>query len=597
MGHIMTRLLQKRRETVLMLGLKNSGKTTILYKLSTGKKILSVPTFGFNMEILPFNDIELDVMDVGGGEKMVPLWKHYLITAAAIIYVLDCNDWRRMNENKELLEDILSRPERKGVPLLVIVNKAENMTQPMTSGDLQEILDLNSNTRGRKYKVQLVSAETGTGMVEAFTWLCAVLGSGHACRKIKRLREKEKKKGAVLAKKKKYEEIVKKQKAVALTKYTSRKSVDVSTSLEAARRQSGSCDSIKERQFSFPDIRSNIQDFFVSRVGDDVANINRSRGHSKVEVTPPSDGSLVVDTLSTNPHDPQYERRPGSMLRINEFKEKRDIALAKKNDAEVKQIQTEGGWDKIRRLFIRPNAMGESDQLQTVSKINPSEKKVEDSNVVQLDHSTACTSRVSDNENDEQMKPEKLNQKKVVLRLPSPDIESRKMKRIIRRQIKSTSGMELENSPRIKASAINRQRILMRNNASSKTESPKTNSQGKRYKVIRRKVKVAAETTVLETEQPIEKQATRSPRSMRGGVWSVIASIRFSFPLGRNTQRLQADPDMNVEDSTFPVTSLNEDLPETNHVVSVMELNDHTPSTSSEMTPERNYSTEIITSA
>uniref|UniRef100_F6Y2L1 ADP-ribosylation factor-like protein 6 n=2 Tax=Ciona intestinalis TaxID=7719 RepID=F6Y2L1_CIOIN len=179
MGHIMTRLLQKRRETVLMLGLKNSGKTTILYKLLTGKKILSVPTFGFNMEILPFNDIELDVMDVGGGEKMVPLWKHYLITAAAIVYVLDCNDWGRMNENKELIEDILSRPERKGVPLLVIVNKAENMTRPMTSGHFQEKLDLNSNTRGRKYKVQFVSAETGTGVVEAFTWLCAVLGSGH----------------------------------------------------------------------------------------------------------------------------------------------------------------------------------------------------------------------------------------------------------------------------------------------------------------------------------------------------------------------------------------------------------------------------------
>nr|XP_002130365.1 ADP-ribosylation factor-like protein 13B [Ciona intestinalis] len=592
MGHIMTRLLQKRRETVLMLGLKNSGKTTILYKLLTGKKILSVPTFGFNMEILPFNDIELDVMDVGGGEKMVPLWKHYLITAAAIVYVLDCNDWGRMNENKELIEDILSRPERKGVPLLVIVNKAENMTRPMTSGHFQEKLDLNSNTRGRKYKVQFVSAETGTGVVEAFTWLCAVLGSGHASRKIKRLREKEKKKGAVRAKKKKHEEIEKKQKAVALTKYTSRKSVDVSTSLEAARRRSGSCDSINERQFSFPDIRSNIQDFFVSRVGDGVENLNRSRGHSKVEVTPPSDGSHVVDTLSTNPHDPQYERRPGSMLRINELKEKRDMALAKKNDAE--QIQTEGGWDKIRRLFIRPNAMNESDQQQTVSKINPSEQKVEDSNSVELGQSTACTSQVSDNES-EQIRQEGLNQK--VIRLPSPDIETRKMKRIIRRQIKSTSGMEFENSPRIKASAINRQRILMRNTANYKTESPRTNSQGKRYKVVRRKVKVAAETTVLQTAQPIEKQATRSPRSMRGGVWSVIASIRFSFPLGRNTQRHQADTDISVGDSTFHVTSSNDDFPDTNHVMSVMELNDHTPSTSSEMTPERNYSTEIITSA
>ena len=55
------------------------------------------------MEVLPFDDIELDVMDVGGDKKIVPLWKHYLLTASAIIYVMDCSDVQRIEENKTLL--------------------------------------------------------------------------------------------------------------------------------------------------------------------------------------------------------------------------------------------------------------------------------------------------------------------------------------------------------------------------------------------------------------------------------------------------------------------------------------------------------------
>lgn len=55
------------------------------------------------MEILPFDDIELDVMDVGGDRRIVPLWKHYLISASALIYVVDCCDVKRMEENKLLL--------------------------------------------------------------------------------------------------------------------------------------------------------------------------------------------------------------------------------------------------------------------------------------------------------------------------------------------------------------------------------------------------------------------------------------------------------------------------------------------------------------
>jgi len=61
------------------------------------------------MEVIPFEDIELDVMEVGGDVKMVPLWKHYLTSALAMIYVIDCCDVERMEENKTLIAVRMSK--------------------------------------------------------------------------------------------------------------------------------------------------------------------------------------------------------------------------------------------------------------------------------------------------------------------------------------------------------------------------------------------------------------------------------------------------------------------------------------------------------
>ena len=51
---------------IMMVGLDGAGKTTILYKLKLGKVVSTVPTIGFNVETLHYNNVELTVYDVGG---------------------------------------------------------------------------------------------------------------------------------------------------------------------------------------------------------------------------------------------------------------------------------------------------------------------------------------------------------------------------------------------------------------------------------------------------------------------------------------------------------------------------------------------------
>ena len=51
---------------LLILGLDNAGKTTVLKKL-IGEDITSIsPTLGFNIKTIPFGAFRLDLWDVGG---------------------------------------------------------------------------------------------------------------------------------------------------------------------------------------------------------------------------------------------------------------------------------------------------------------------------------------------------------------------------------------------------------------------------------------------------------------------------------------------------------------------------------------------------
>jgi ADP-ribosylation factor-like protein 3 len=61
-----------REVRILVLGLDNSGKTTILKKLS-GEEIQHItPTQGFNVKSLVQADLKMNVWDVGGIRLYVP---------------------------------------------------------------------------------------------------------------------------------------------------------------------------------------------------------------------------------------------------------------------------------------------------------------------------------------------------------------------------------------------------------------------------------------------------------------------------------------------------------------------------------------------
>lgn len=59
------------------VGLDAAGKTTILYKMKLGEIVTTIPTIGFNVETVEYKNISFTVWDVGGQDKIRPLWRHY----------------------------------------------------------------------------------------------------------------------------------------------------------------------------------------------------------------------------------------------------------------------------------------------------------------------------------------------------------------------------------------------------------------------------------------------------------------------------------------------------------------------------------------
>lgn len=83
------------------------------------------PTIGFNVETVEYKNISFTVWDVGGQDKIRPLWRHYFQNTQGIIFVVDSNDRERVSEAREELQRMLNEDELRDALLLVFANKQD----------------------------------------------------------------------------------------------------------------------------------------------------------------------------------------------------------------------------------------------------------------------------------------------------------------------------------------------------------------------------------------------------------------------------------------------------------------------------------------
>uniref|UniRef100_A0A3B3D8Y9 ADP-ribosylation factor-like 2 n=1 Tax=Oryzias melastigma TaxID=30732 RepID=A0A3B3D8Y9_ORYME len=116
---ILKKMKQKEREVrLLMLGLDNAGKTTILKKFN-GEDVSTIsPTLGFNIKTLEHRGFKLNIWDVGGQKSLRSYWRNYFESTDGLVWVVDSADRLRLDDCKRelralLLEEALALDEIK----------------------------------------------------------------------------------------------------------------------------------------------------------------------------------------------------------------------------------------------------------------------------------------------------------------------------------------------------------------------------------------------------------------------------------------------------------------------------------------------------
>ncbi|CAN1269152.1 ADP-ribosylation factor [Linum perenne] len=138
---------------VVMLGLDAAGKTTILYKLHIGEVLSTVPTIGFNVEKVQYKNVMFTVWDVGGQEKLRPLWRHYFNNTDGLSIIKD--------------------PFMLNSIILVFANK-QDMKGAMSPMEVCQGLGL-PELKNRKWHIQGTCALKGDGLYEGLDWLSNTL--------------------------------------------------------------------------------------------------------------------------------------------------------------------------------------------------------------------------------------------------------------------------------------------------------------------------------------------------------------------------------------------------------------------------------------
>ena len=123
---IVRKTKEKEKEMrLLILGLDNAGKTTIIKKFN-GEDIDKIsPTLGFNIKTLEYENYKLNVWDIGGQKTIRSYWRNYFEQTDGVIWVVDSSDKYRLEDTKKELHNLLKEEKLMGATLLIFCNKQD----------------------------------------------------------------------------------------------------------------------------------------------------------------------------------------------------------------------------------------------------------------------------------------------------------------------------------------------------------------------------------------------------------------------------------------------------------------------------------------
>ncbi|KAL7718276.1 ADP-ribosylation factor [Entamoeba marina] len=172
MGNILDSFTNQNLTRIIVFGLENSGKTTIIQQLLSYEPVNIIPTMGNVLESYIFKNYEFNIIE-NYSDKLQVLLRHYYTSAKAMIFVIDSNDLEQLEYSKTILTRLLEEENLTNKPLLLFANK-NDLPNAINVDDINNYFSL-FNIKSRKWYCQPSCATSNIGLEQGFNWLFDLL--------------------------------------------------------------------------------------------------------------------------------------------------------------------------------------------------------------------------------------------------------------------------------------------------------------------------------------------------------------------------------------------------------------------------------------
>ncbi|KAB0792098.1 hypothetical protein PPYR_14059 [Photinus pyralis] len=143
------RVIYRRKIVLLLVGLDNAGKSVAVKGLAGEPLDTVMPTVGLSVTYLKYGSYSVKVFDLGGGPDIRGIWQRYFVDVHGVIFVVDSSDYHRLDEARDVLNDMLSHEKIRGKPILLLANKQDRQ-EALDELDIVEKLELEPLVNSRR---------------------------------------------------------------------------------------------------------------------------------------------------------------------------------------------------------------------------------------------------------------------------------------------------------------------------------------------------------------------------------------------------------------------------------------------------------------
>jgi len=164
-----------KKVSIVVVGLDNAGKTTIIERLKPQEKqtMEVAATVGFHIDQFKKGSLTFTVFDMAGAGRYRNLWSEHYKDAEAVVFVVDSADKFRLVVAKDEIDAMLAHPGLRKCPILFFANK-KDLPTALSPVEIAQALNLD-DIKDRAWQIVPSNGLTGEGVDKGTDWLAEKL--------------------------------------------------------------------------------------------------------------------------------------------------------------------------------------------------------------------------------------------------------------------------------------------------------------------------------------------------------------------------------------------------------------------------------------